>query len=356
MEPQQRPFDTLARASLTYQRDDLAPCDQRPEPPLHGFFAHLHDDMLADLAAYRIPADPFVPFILGPQRTTEDTTQHEALKAATMRVRKSFGAYFEFLWGLGLAGAPSGDDLCLPRAEFDRLAGELAKKTRNRQFSATLERCGLSFSLGDPVVVTNRLHAGMPSALITFTHACAQVKDYSFYFFRRCDLEVLQGKTKPDFAAAVRMAPQPFQRDVAETDARLMQMKFKREIFIANYGCVYFVRYSRKNDQVVYWLRILEAYQPDLYHHLYWKFKTDLTPRLLDCLETAAPGLGEQVFDGLKGCIRCYPGDYCMDRTPIAWNGREKIVCKNTGWNKIGYDRADYERLWTVLSTINSLI
>lgn len=45
-----------------------------------------------------------------------------------------------------------------------------------------------------------------------------------------------------------------------------------------------------------------------------------------------------------------------MDRTPIAGDGGEKIVCKNTGWNKIGYDRADDERLWAMLSTLNSLI
>lgn len=356
MEPQQRSFDTLARAMLTYQREDLAPCYQHPEPPLHGFFTHLHDDMLGESAAYRIPADPFVLFFLDPLRTPENMAQHEALKAANMRVRKSFGAYFDFLWGLGLAGTPSCDKLCLPRSEFDRLADELVKKTKNRQYLATLDRCGLSFSQDDQVVVTNRLYNGMPAALTEFATACAQIKDYGFYFFRRCDLEVLQGKTSPDLAAALRMVPQPFQCEVAETDVRLMQMKFRREIFVANYGCVYFIRYSRKDNQVVYWLRILENYQPDLYHHLYWKFKTDLTPRLFDCLEKTTIGLGEQVFDGLKSCIRCYPVEYCMDRTPISWNGKEKIVCKNTGWNKIGHDRSDYESLWTVLSTLNSLL
>jgi len=195
----------------------------------------------------------------------------------------------------------------------------------------------------------------MPAELAVFSQACARVKDYGFYFFRRCDLAVLDGKITPDIDAAVHMVPQPFQSDVAETDRCLMHMRFRREVFVAKIGSGYGLRYSRKSNQVVYWVHILESWHPDLHHHLYWKFKTDLTPRLFNRLEETAPGLGKQVFEGLKACIKCY-SEFCMDRTPIEWNGREKIVCKNTGWNKIGYEHSEYERLWIVLGTLNELI
>jgi hypothetical protein len=340
---------------LTYQYADIAPCDQTTKPPLYAFFTHLYEDMLASPDVYRIPSDPFVAFFTRVTRTPEETAMHEALKATSIRVRRPMIANFEFLYDLGLAGGPSGPDLQLPRVEFDRLVSVYAKKTRNRRLLATLERTGLSVSDGDPVVVSNHLYPGMPAELALLSQACARLKDYGFYFFRRCDLAVLDGKTTPDIQAAVHMAPQPFQNDIAETDRRLMHMRFKREMFVANIGSGYSLRYSKKSNQIVYWVRILESWHPDLSHFLYWKFKTDLTPRLLNRLEQTAPGLGEHVFDGLKACIQCYPG-FCMDRTLIEWNGTEKTVCKNTGWNRIGYAHDDYERLWMVLDTVNEVV
>jgi hypothetical protein len=107
-------------------------------------------------------------------------------------------ANFEFLRDLGLAGELAHTDLQLPRAVFDRLVGDYAKKARNRRFLTTLERTGLSFSDSDPVVVSNHLYPGMPAELMVFSQACARVKDYGFYFSRRCDLAVLDGKITPD--------------------------------------------------------------------------------------------------------------------------------------------------------------
>jgi hypothetical protein len=356
MEPQQQCYDTFARMLLTRQYADMAPCAKHPAPPLYGFFTSLYEDMLTKTDEYHIPSDPFVSFIARVSLTPEETAQHEELKTTLLRVRNPMIAYFEFLRDLGLAGEPSGSDLRLLRTEFNRLVGECTKKTKNRRFLTTLERTGLSFSDGDPVVISNNLYPVMPAELAIFSHACARLKDYQFYFFRRCDLAVLDGKTTPDIEAVLQVVPQPFQSEVAETDRRLMQMRFKREIFVANVGSTYFLRYNKKNNQVVYWVRIFENWQPDLHHNLYWKFKTDLTPSLLNRLEETAPGLGVQVFERLKACIRCYPVDYCMDRTPIEWNGREKVVCKNTGWNKIGYEHDNYEKLWAVLSTFNELV
>ncbi|RPJ52192.1 MAG: hypothetical protein EHM21_00820 [Chloroflexi bacterium] len=355
MEPTQRAFDTFAQMLLTYQIADLAPYDRSPKPPLHRFFGGLYAEKQADPGAYRIPAPPFVTFFSRVTLTPEETARHEVLKSTMIRLRNALNAYVEFLRDLGLASEADGPDLHLPRAALDRLAGNLTLKTRNRSPLATMERNGLVFSGEDPVVVANRVYPGMPAELAVFSMACARLKPYDFYFFRRCDLGVFDGKTQPDVAAAVRAVPQPFRADVAETDLRLRQMGFKRELFVAGCGSTYALRYNKRSNTVVYWVHILEGWHPDLSHLLYWKWKTDLTPRLFNRLEQIAPGLGERVFAELKACTRCYPGD-CMDRTPIEWKGFQKVVCKNSGWNRIGYEPEDYARLLTVLGALNELL
>ena len=364
MEPGQKSFDTFGSWLLTRLRADLAPEQKTPASPLYPFFTGLYEDMLANPAGYFIPEEPFVPFIARVTLTAEETAQHEALKAARMRVRKVVFAYLEFLFKLGQAGsavgAPNGVDLLVSRAEFEKLAAEGMKKARSRQFLAALERNGLSFSPGenspdDPVVITNSLYPGMPAALGPFSQACAPVKDFDFYLFRRCDLSVFEGKRTPDFADALRFAPQPFQGEVAETDERLQQLKFKREIFVDGGDAGYRVRYNKKGDLVVYWCRIQETFQPDLHHYLRWKLDSDLTPRLFDCLDETAPGLADIVFEGVKQCAHCYDGN-CMDRTHIERGGVVREVCKGSGWNHIGYSRLDYERLWTVLVAFNNLV
>jgi hypothetical protein len=359
MEPGQQTFDTFGRWLLTRLRADLAPGQKTPASPLYAFFTGLYEDMLANPGEYFIPEEPFVTFFARVTLTPEETAQHEALKATRMRVRKAVFAYLEFLYKLGKTGsvidAPDGGKLLVSRAELEKLAAEGVKKAKSRHFLAALERTGLSFSPGDPVAVTNRLYPGMPAALVTFSQACAPVKDFDFYLFRRCDLSVVDGKRAPDFADALRFVPQPFQSQVAETDERLQQMKFKREIFMDEGDANYRVRYNKKGDLVVYWCRIQETFQPDLHHYLRWKLDSDLTPRLFTRLDETAPGLADLVFTGVKQCAHCYAGN-CMDRTHIERGGVVKEVCKGSGWNRIGYSHTDYERLWTVLAALNELV
>jgi hypothetical protein len=315
--------------------------------------------MLANPGAYFIPAEPFVTFFARVLLTPEESAQHEALKAARMRVRKVVYAYLEFLFNLGRAGTPvdalNGGDLRLSREEFEKLAADATKKAKSRHFLAALERSGLSFSPGDPLVVSNRIYPGMPAALATFSQACARVKDYDFYLFRRCDFAVFDNKAKPDFADALHLTPLPFKDEVAETDERLRQMRFKREIFVDGGDMTYRLRYSKKGDLVVYWCRIQETFQTDLAHYLRWKLDSDLTPRLFNRLDQTVPGLANRVFAGLKPCAHCYAGN-CQDRTQVEWGGVVKEVCKGSGWNRIGYTRADYESLWTVLVALNELV
>lgn len=354
MEPQQQRFDTLGRWMLTRLRADMSPV---PEPPalLYRFFAALYDDMLNNSGAYHIPEEPFVTFFARVTLTAEETAQHEALKAARMRVRKVVFAYLEFLYALGQAGAPAGDDLQLPRAVFEPLAAGYARKVKPRGFLSALERCGMIFSPGDLVVVSNSAYPGMPAALVPFSQACARVRDFGFYLFRRCDLQVFDGKTAPDFADALRLVPHPFEDEVAETDERLIQMRFKREIFVDGGDMTYRLRYSKKNDQVVYWCRVQETFQSDLNHYLRWKLDSDLTPRLFGYLDETAPGLADRVFAGLKSCAHCY-GPNCMDRSCVERAGVVKETCKGSGWNHIGFTRADYENLWTVLAAFDRVL
>ena len=354
MEPQQQAFDTFGQWMLTRLRADLAPCRDTPPPPIQRFFAALYEDMLANPGAYGIPREPFVTFFARVTLTPEEDAQHEALKATRMRVRKVVMAYLEFLFNLGQTGAPAGDQLELSRAEFEKLAAETAKKAKTRHFLPALERSGLQFSAGDPVVVSNPFYPGMPAALGAFSQACARVKAFDFYLFRRCDLAVFDGKTAPDFAAALRLVPPPFQAAVAETDERLRQLRFKREIFIDGGDMTYRLRYSLKGETAVYWCRVQETFHADLGHYLRWKLDSDLTPRLFARLDACQPGLAGRVFAGLKPCAHCYGKD-CMDRVLVQHGGAVKEACKGSGWNQIGYTRADYEDLWTVLEAVKAV-
>jgi hypothetical protein len=354
MEPQQESYDTFGRWMVTRLQADLAPNAEIPASSLYLFFAGLYADMLANPGAYFIPVEPFVTFFDREMRTPEESAQHEVLKAARMRVRKVVFAYLEFLYHLGRVGMPMEDDLQVPRVEFEQLAAEYAKKVKPRHFLAALERSGLSFSSDDPVRVTNPTYPGMPVALAALSHACAGVRDFDFYLFRRCDLAALEGKTGPYFEDALRLCPSPFQGEVAETDEALGKMRFKREIFVDGGDMTYRLRYSKKGDHVVYWCRIQETFHADLRHYLRWKLDSDLTPRLFERLDHTNPGLADEVFAGLKPCAHCYPN--CMDRTLVERGGVVREVCKGGGWYHIGYGRVDYERLWLVLAAFNELV
>lgn len=347
-EPQQTAYDTFGRLILTRMLADMAPSAET-HSPLPAYFTALYQDMLDNPGAYGIPHEPYGGFLARQTMTPEEMARHEVLKAARMRARKAIFATLEFLFELGKAGAPEGDNLTLPRAEFERLAAAAVKKGKLRQLLPALERCGLVFSSGDPLVVSNSRFAGLPAALAQFSRACAPVKDFDFYLFRRVDLAVLAGKTAPTFEDALRTAPQPFQENVAATDSHLARLRYKREIFVDGGDMTYRVRYSKKADTVVYWLRIQETFNLDLGHYLRWKMSPERDARLFALLEQASPGLARRVFDGLKTCQECY-GTACMARAEVALGDASKPVCNEAGWNRIGFSRAAYADLWAVLT------
>jgi hypothetical protein len=357
MDPQQEYFDTFGSWMITRLLRDMAQDQAQLKSPLRAFLAQFYEDMLANPGDYAIPAELFKNFFARVTLTPDETAQHEALKAARMRVRKVVFSYLEFLFELGKSGdtVEATGNLQIPSGEFDRLMSTAVKKSKNRNFLNVFERNGLSFVLGESVDVSNLIYPGMPAALVRFSQACGRVKEFDFYLFRRCDFAVFEGKTGPTIMDALNLVPMPFQARVAETDTRLLQMKFKREIFVDGGDMTYRLRYSRKSDQVVYWVRILETFHPDLGHYLRWKLDSDLTERLFLYLEGISPGLSDRVYDGLKPCAHCYPGN-CMDRVIVKKNGSSKEACKGEGWNRIGFSQADYEALWIVLGTLNHLV
>jgi hypothetical protein len=224
-----------------------------------------------------------------------------------------------------------------------------------RDFRLAAQRSGFTFSGDDPVMVTAVDCPELPGQLAAFCRACASVKDFGFYLFRRCDLGVFQGKQAPDFADALAMTPTDFQTGMAETDTLLKQMRFKREIFVDEGDAGYRIRYAKKGELVVYWSRVQETFHTDYRHYLRWKIDSDLSPRLFAALDQSHPGLAERVFAGMKTCAGCY-GDHCLARATLERDGVVKNVCKEMGWSQIGYERGDYEALWAVLRTLNGLV
>lgn len=354
METPQQSIGTFSDWILSGLRADLAPEQAAPASPLPAFFANLYDDMLANPGRYHLPEEPYIPFIARLGLSPEENARHTTLKAARLRARKAIFAYLEFLFQLGEAGVLLDGTLELPRSEFDKLASAAAKKIKSQQWLTALERQGLVFALNDPVGITYGLSPLLLASLVSFSQACARVKDYDFYFFRRADLAVLEGKRAPDFTDALRLAPEPFQGLLVKTDEWLTQLRFKREIF-ADQDVSYRLRYTSKGEVVVYWCRIREAFQPEFFHYLRWPLESGLTARVFNRLEETTPGLAEIVFQGLMPCEQCF-GEHCQAMARVAWNGTVREVCKELGWNQIEATPSDYERLWMVVEALNCFV
>ncbi len=355
MDTDYTPYDTFSDWLLTRLLDDMAACPETQTNPLGRYLTALYADMRENPGAYAIPHEPIIKYMPPARQTDADKAEHEERKAARNRVRKAVYASIDFLYQLGLAGAPSGDDLTLPRAAFDRVAADGVKKWKNRGFLAPLERLGLTFSTGDPVVVSNPRYPGMAAELARFSPACSPSKEFGLYLFRRGDFGVYQGKAGPDFADILTLAPQAHRNEIAETDRRLLGMKFKREIFVGTHDTSYRVRYGKKGDQIVYWLHIKEPFSPDMGHFARWQFGSEITTRLFDRLDETHPGMADGVFEGIQLCDDCY-GPGCMAKEIIRRDGMTKAVCREPAWNHIGLERQDYEKLWTVIETLDSLI
>lgn len=336
---------------------ELSPQDPAPKArlALHRFFSGLLEDLYTHPQAYALPETPYEAYLEPRQRLEIDKVKSERIRQARLKARVAIDTgILDFLYQLGQAGTLEGAALHLDRPAFDALAAEKVKKTHNKNFLAGLEHAGLHFTGEDVTVITCPGNPEMVTGLSCLAKACANVPEIGFYFFRRCDFGACSGKRLPALEDALRLASGQHREAILQIDALLAQRKFKRQILVADAGGGYRLRYNKKNDQVVYWCRLMSWSAGDFNHNLRWKFESDLTPRLFARLDEIRPGLAQRVFSGIKRCEHDY--ENCIARVVIEHRGVTAECCSEDAWNDIGESAADFENLQWVLSTLDDLL
>ncbi len=322
---------------------------------LHQFFKDLYQDLYERPQAYGLPIQPFEPFTESRLRMQENHAKKERVMAATLKARKAIETgILDFLYQLGQTGVTSGDQLLLDPAFYEQLIAEKAKKGGIKGFGKGFDRLGLEFTTGERVTVSNPKHPGMLPALSAFAITCAGIKDHGHYFFRRCDLGVLEGKRQPTIEDALHLAKPGLRDDIRENNSLLMEQKYKREILVGDANAGYRFRYSKKKDRVVYWVRLMSWNSPPFDHNLRWDFKSDLTGRLFTRLDEVRPGLADRIFEGIKRCE--YDYENCMARVIIERRGQSVDCCSEAAWDSIGETPSEMEDLRWFLITLDELL
>jgi hypothetical protein len=322
---------------------------------LHRYFKDLLTDLFENPQAYGLPDQPFEPFIESRLRLQEDKVRKERVMATRLKARKALETgILDFLYQVGQAAEPGDEILTLDRTFYEKLLGEKVKKSGIKPFGKGYERLGLHFSDGDPVAVSNTQYPGMLPALAAFAKACAGIKDFGYFFFRRCDLGVLGGKRQPTLEDALRLAPPVLRDEMRKTDTLLAERKYKREILVGDANAGYRLRYNQKNDRVVYWCRFMSWFSPPFHHNLRWEFKSDVTPRLFNRLDEVRPGLADRVFEGNKKCE--YDYENCMARVVLERHGISQDFCTEAGWDMIGETPSELNDLRQVLGVLDELL
>jgi hypothetical protein len=328
---------------------------RRGEQSLYRFFQDLLADVYAYPEAYGVPQEAYVAYYETSQG--KDQALEDRIRARRLKARKAIDlGILDFLYQVGQAGALQGQALTVNCAFYDRLLADKLKKAKTTAFLQGLARLGLSIEVGSQAVrFENANYPGMLAILADFARACAQVRKEGFYYFRRCDLQALGGKSQPAFEDALHLAPEPLRGEVMAVDALLQRRKFKRELLVSEAGGAgYRLRYSKKGDQLVYWCRLRNWFYPDLHHNLRWDFESSLTPRLFAGLDGCAPGLSAQVFAGIKQCDHCF--DNCMAISRLEYQGGSYECCREAGWDQIGVSPSEFETLRLVIGLLDDLL
>jgi hypothetical protein len=348
----QTSFDNLGQWHAWRLGLDLA----QPRPEANAdelIFQHFLRDFLADLyanpAAYSIPHVAYEPTLPG------DEAREERLREGRLKVRRASEiGLLDFLYQLGQVGDMNGDSLRVARVFFEQLVAEKVKKVKVKGLPQSFERIGMSFAVGDDVQMGNARYPGLMEALAAFAKSCAAIPEYGFYFFRRGDFAIYDGKRLPLFEDGLRLLSDELADQVQRADTLLAERKFKRELFTADGGDAgYRMRYLKKKGNIAYWSRIRAWSSLEHDHNLRWDFDSDLTPRLFERLDAAHPGLAGQLFAGIKRCAHCY--ENCIVRKVITYQGQTQEVCQEVGWQTIGESATDYENLRTVLAALDEL-
>ncbi len=322
---------------------------------LYQYFQDLLADLYENPQAYGLPEQPYEAFIESRLRMQEDQEEKKRVMAARLKARKALETgILDFLYQIGLAGIPDGQDLRLERIFYTQLVAQKAKKGGIKGFGNGFERLGLTFTGSDPVIVSNPQYPGMLPGLVTFSKACADNKDYGWYFFRRCDLGILGGKRLPDLEDGLHLAPTGLCDEIRKTDRLLTDRKYKREILVGDANAGFRLRYSKKSNQVVYWVRFMSWSSPDFDHNLRWDHKSDLMKRLFVKLDEGRPDLADRIFEGIKKCE--YDYENCMARVVLERYGQSLDCCSEAGWDTIGKTPGEMEDLRFVLGVLNELL
>jgi hypothetical protein len=317
---------------------------------LHAFFRCLYTALYEHPEAFGAPEKPYEGYR---ERSKEEEEEHHARNLALRKVIED--GMLEFLYQVGQAGEIDGQKLRLSSVDYDRLLKEKIKKAKTDKFLKGLEEAGLSLiKEKDGEVITSSPYSNLPAALGRFAKACGQNKEFGYTFFRRCDFGVFSGKEKPGIEDALRLVEPETWNEIIQTDTMLRERKYKQAFFTGHVQSGYRLRYSKKGDKIVYWLRVRNWSDLALDHSLRWPLETDLTQRLFAALDATQPGLSEQVFSGIRKCQHCY--EPCLARKIVEYVGEKYECCGEACWNQIGTSPTDYEILWSVIEAIENNI
>ncbi len=349
-------FDTAAQWLTQQIGRDMLPIAESAQPApgaaaLRRWMGALLADMAAHPAAYEIPLEPFIEVYEQPLQETHP--QHEAAQAQRLKARKAIeqGA-LDFLYRFGQDGQLAEGSLSLARPVYEALLAEKRKLVKKLNFLARFEALGLQIQAGAEEVALNVPgEPALPGALSALAKGSAAAGKDGFFFFRRCDFGVLQGKRLPALEDALSCVPEVLRAQLQAVDEGLRARRYRREILVnpwADGG--YRLRYTRKGGQAVYWFRIYNWTNYPLCQQLRWDMRSDLSARLFARLDETAPGVALRVFESLKTCRQCY--ENCAARAVLAYRGRERTVCSDAGWFDLGLAPADFALLNTVLDAL----
>ncbi|MFZ6028331.1 MAG: hypothetical protein ACOYYS_11505 [Chloroflexota bacterium] len=350
-EVHQTAFDSMAQWHAWRLGLDLAP--PRPEATAEEqAYRRFYGDFLADVCAngqaygvFQAVYEDTIP---------EDKLREDRLREARQKARKAIeGGLVDFLFQIGRVANLRGNTLQIDRPFFDELVAEKIKKANVKGIPHAFERLGLSLGLNETAHVTISQYPGASAGLAWLAKACAALPEYGFYFFRRCDFGVLDGKRQPLFEDGFRLLPGDLAEQVRRTDELLRERKFKHELFVADGDGGYRVRYQKRKGNLAYWSRIRSWSSMALDHNLRWDFAGDLTPRLFERLDAAQPGLAGQVFQAIKKCTHCYTN--CLVRKTITHHGETQEICQETGWQMYGGSGQDFENLRGAIVALDEL-
>ncbi len=314
-------------------------------------YSQFYDDLLADLYQYPehygVPNIPYQACLEGQASPAELAWARESI----LKVRKVIDAcVLDFLYKVGHEAELQDGALILDRGRYNQIVTEKSKRSKSLAFLKAYERVGLRIVPEvERVHIANERHPAMPLGLQAFSRQCAPVKEYDFYFFRRCDFQVFAGKRLPAFEDALQWVPPQLLPELLRTNALLNRLQFKREILTSETGSGYRLRYQKRN--VVYWCRVHTQFNPDLKHNLRWELASEQTPRLFARLDGSDPALAQRVLAGLHRCEHHF--ENCKSLARIEIMGEKIETCNENGWAGIGLEQQDFEDVRQVLEALN---